>query len=69
MKSGMRECGRERAGCAADEICHAVDLIAPSGGHFAKCPPYAYRDMRTGGRSGVSGDGVSVIKERVSING
>jgi len=27
MKSGMRMCGRERAGNAADEICHTNNLI------------------------------------------
>jgi len=30
MKSGKRVCGRERAGSAADEICHTNNLIVPN---------------------------------------
>jgi len=49
MKSGMRECGRERPGYVADEIYRSLNLIVARGGHFAKFPPCAYRDMCTAG--------------------
>jgi len=54
MKIGMKESERVRAGSVADEIYHANNLIASRGGQSAEFPPCTYRDMCTGGRSGLS---------------